>query len=346
MPQNSEIENKLQLLFKEWYGSNPDSLNELPHSGSSRTYYRIKADKFSAIGAYNENHAENLAFVDFTNQLRNSRVNVPKIYTSKLEENIYLIEDLGEQQLLSWLLRQKIEETFPSEVLNTYKKVIRQLVHMQIIAGKDFDFSSCHQHPKFDKESILYDLNYFKTYFIDSLQLMYNKELLQADFETFADYLLQADNQYFMFRDFQARNIIIKENEPYFIDYQGGRQGPLQYDLASLLFQAKAQIPEKYKLYLLEDYIQLAQLYTPIDKDEFKEYFFAFALIRVLQTLGAYGLRGLVEKKQHFIESIPFAIKNLIYLYNRVSILNKTPDLYNIIKQIINTEKYVKSNHS
>ncbi|MCB2197748.1 MAG: phosphotransferase [Bacteroidetes bacterium] len=345
MHQNSEIENKLQLLFKEWYGSKPESLTELPHSGSSRRYYRIKADKSTTIGAYNDNYSENLAFVDFTRQLSNSRVNVPQLYTSKLEDNIYLIEDLGEQQLLSWLLQQKTDEAFSSEVLNTYKKVIRQLVHMQIIAGKDFDYSRCHQHAKFDKESIIYDLNYFKTYFIDSLQLKYNRKLLQADFETFANYLLQADNQYFMFRDFQARNIIIKQNEPYFIDYQGGRQGPLQYDLASLLFQAKAQIPEKYKTYLLEDYIQVARLYTPIDTEEFKEYFFAFAMIRVLQTLGAYGLRGLIEKKQHFIESIPLAIANLKNLNQQVRILENLPDLQNLIEQIINTKNYVKSIH-
>lgn len=345
MTQNTEIKDKLKNLFQQWYGSQPESIYELPHSGSSRRYYRIASTNFSAIGAFNTNYAENLTFVDFTNQLRNSRVNVPEIYASQLEKNIYIIEDLGDQQLLSWLLQQKETDAFPLEALILYKKVIGQLIHMQIIAGKDFDYSKCHQHPKFDKESILYDLNYFRTYFIDSLQLKYKQELLQADFETFADYLLQADNQYFMFRDFQARNILIKQEEPYFIDYQGGRKGPLQYDLASLLFQAKAQIPEKYKKDLLDDYIQIAQLYTPLDTNEFKEYFFAFAMIRVLQTLGAYGLRGLVEKKQHFSESIPLAIRNLKNLKNQVSILNKTPDLHNVIEQIINTENHVKSNH-
>lgn len=344
MPQNSEIENKLENLFHEWFGSKPNFVNELPHSGSNRKYYRIISGKLSAIGAYNDNYAENLAFVDFTHQLRNARVNVPQIYTSHLEENIYIIEDLGEQQLLSWLLQHKTDEAFPSEALKIYRKVIRQLIHMQVIAGKGFDYSKCHQHPKFNKESILYDLNYFKTYFIDSLQLKYTKNLLQADFETFANYLLQADNQFFMFRDFQARNIIIKNNEPCFIDYQGGRRGPLQYDLASLIFQAKAQIPDKFKVQLLDDYIQVAQLYTPLDTNEFKEYFFAFAMIRVLQTLGAYGLRGLIEKKQHFIESIPLAIANLKNLNQQVRILENLPELQNLIKQI-NNNNHVKRIH-
>lgn len=346
MPLKSEIENKLKLLFKEWYGSQPDSLIELPHSGSSRRYYRISSTNFSAIGAFNENHAENLAFINFTHQLRISRVNVPQIYTSNLEENIYIIEDLGNQELLTRLLQQKIKDVFPSEALILYKKVIRQLIHMQIIAGKGFDYSKCHQHPKFDKESILYDLNYFKTYFIDALKLNYKEKSLQSDFELFSNYLLRADNKYFMFRDFQARNIIIKDSEPYFIDYQGARQGPLQYDLASLLFQAKAEIPEKERTNLLNEYICVARMFTPILSDEFTEFFYAFALIRVLQTLGAYGLRGLVEKKQHFIESIPLAINNLKNLNHKVSILNKTTDLQYIIEQIINNEKYIKSIHS
>ncbi len=346
MSQKSEIKNKLKKLFQQWYGSQPNSVYELPLSGSSRRYYRIISTNFSAIGAFNENHKENLAFIDFTNQLTNARINVPELYKTSLNDSIYLIEDLGDQQLLSWVLQQKKIDTFPLEVLDFYKIIIRQLIHMQVIAGKVFDYSRCYQHPKFDKESILYDLTYFKTYFVDSLQMQYTEKLLQSDFKTFSDYLLKADNSYFMFRDFQARNIIIKEGEPYFIDYQGARQGPLQYDLASLLFQAKAQIPENYKMELLDDYINVAQLYTPLDTDEFKEFFFAFALVRVLQTLGAYGLRGLIEKKQHFIESIPLAIENLKDLNNQVTILNKTPDLQNIIEQIINNEKYVKSIHS
>ena len=338
MHYNTETENKLSDLFKEWHGSFPDNIKQLPHSGSSRIYYRITKDEFSAIGVFNDNYQENIAFIDFTRQLLNSKINVPAIYNQKLDKNIYLIQDLGNNLLLSWLISKRSNNNFPWEAIEVYKKVIQQLVQMQIVAGQNFDYSKCYQHPEFGKDSIIFDLNYFKTSFVDSLKLKYDKNKLDSDFETFAQHLLSAENKFFMFRDFQARNIILKQGVPYFIDYQGGRKGPLQYDLASLLFQAKAQIPENEKMELLEYYVYLAKMYTPIIANEFKEFFFSFALVRVLQTLGAYGLRGLKERKLHFIESIPLVKNNLIYLKERAHILYQQPELNGLINQIINTE--------
>ena len=173
---------------------------------------------------------------------------------------------------------------------------------------------------------------------IDSVNYINNNDQLKTEFYIFVNYLLKSENKYFMFRDFQARNIILMNNEPYFIDYQGGRQGPLEYDLASLLFQAKAQIPEKIKNQLLNYYLNLVRLFVPVIKEEFTEFYYAFALIRVLQTLGAYGLRGLIENKSHFIESILFAIDNLVYLKDRAMVLKKLPELSNMIDQMIKTE--------
>ena len=153
-----------------------------------------------------------------------------------------------------------------------------------------------------------------------------------------SNYLLQDTDQFFMYRDFQARNIMLVNDEPFFIDYQGGRSGALQYDPASLLFQAKANIPNEIREELLNYYIKIVKLFIPINDDQFIEKYYAFALIRVLQTLGAYGLRGYIEKKEHFIESIPLAVKNLDYLIEKTKILNQLKELKHVITQIINNK--------
>lgn len=338
MNQSKDIENNLIALFEKWSGLKTDQIQKLPHSGSSRIYYRLQKDTISAIGVYNENSKENKAFVNFTNQFLASRINVPEIYAEKMSEHIYLIQDLGDNQLLSWLISQKTGDEFPQEAINIYKKVIQELIRIQVIAGRNFDYSYCYPHNEFDAVSIKFDLNYFKTKYLDILNLTYEADKLDSDFNRFTSYLLSADNNYFMFRDFQARNILLVGDHPFFIDYQGGRKGPLQYDLVSLLFQAKAEIPEQVKILLLNYYINIARQFTPIDVNEFKEYYYAFALIRVLQTLGAYGLRGLVEKKDHFIESIPLAVNNLRYLIDKVEILKQLPELTKVIDRVINTE--------
>jgi aminoglycoside/choline kinase family phosphotransferase len=339
MIATNDIKSKLTSLFEEWTGLLPGSIQKLPASGSERIYFRIRRKRFSAIGVYNLNYKENTAFINFTKQFLESRINVPEIYSMNLNEGIYLIQDLGDKQLLTWLLSNKTENDFPSEAIEIYKKVIQELIRMQIVAGRNFDYSSCYPHSEFDEVAIKFDLNYFKLNFIDALNLNYDQQKLQSEFNLFSNYLLKADNNYFMFRDFQSRNIMMVQNTPFFIDYQGGRKGALQYDLASLLFQAKAQIPENIKLILLKYYIKIASLFIPVNKDEFIKFYYAYALVRVLQTLGAYGLRGLIEKKQHFVESIPLAIINLIYLNDKVEILDQLPELKQVIKQIIKNEK-------
>lgn len=342
MELNKNIEIKLNELFKEWSGSEALQITKLPNSGSNRMYFRLQNSNISAIGVYNDNFKENTAFLNFTKQFLNSRINVPFIYSENLSENIYLMQDLSDNQLLQWLTSQRTKNKFPTQAISIYKKVIQELIRIQIIAGGSFDYSNCYPYTVFNEESIKFDLNYFKSNYIERLNLSYDSQKLDSDFNQFTSYLLKADNDFFMFRDFQARNIMLVNNKPYFIDYQGGRKGPLQYDLASLLFQALAEIPENMKDLLLEYYVDLARKFTAINKSEFKEYYYAFALIRVLQTLGAYGLRGLIEKKDHFIKSIPLAIQNLIYLVNKVEILNSLPELKKIIIQITSIE--IKTN--
>lgn len=324
----------LNRLFLNWSGRNPENIIQLPNSGSSRVYFRLYEKNRNALGVYNENTFENLAFIKFTEHFIKFNVPVPKIYLHELQNNIYLIEDLGDIQLLNWLNNNRETNDFPDIVLEMYKKVLQNLINFQITAGKNLDYSYCYPFKSFDKEAILFDLNYFKVNFIESFNLKFNLNKLESDFEHLAGYLLKTDSDFFMYRDFQSRNILIKNNEPYFIDYQGGRKGALQYDLASLLYQAKANIPETSRMILLNYYMNEVNKQVAIKTDEFIEFFYGFAFLRILQTLGAYGRRGLQEGKKHFIESIPPAIKNLKFITEKTGIVRYLPELKSIINQL------------
>jgi len=335
-----KIQNDLAVLFKNWKGFEPEKVEMLPHSGSSRIYFRFSAVEITALGVYNQNNNENIAFISFTEHFLKYKLNVPLIYSIDLSKNIYLIEDLGDIDLLSWLNKSRNNTSFPETGIELYKSVLRELIKFQVVAGKDFDYSNCYPFKAFNKDAIFFDLNYFLDHFVKPGKYSYNQQKLTTDFNSFSDYLLLEENNFFMYRDFQARNIIIKNNQPYFIDYQGGRKGPLQYDLASLLYQAKATIPEDIRIELVDFYLQEVNKALPVKSEKFIEFFNAFSLIRILQTLGAYGLRGLVEGKSHFIESIVPALSNLALVVVKTDILNQTPELKDLLKRITaNTTK-------
>lgn len=333
---NISINNNLRKLFIDWSGKNPDKTEILPHSGSSRTYFRFFTNDLTVLGAYNENRNENLAFLTFTDHFLKCKLKVPEIYARDISNNCYLIEDFGTLDLLSWLNKTRIDQNIPPEIIQFYKTTLKELLRFQIFAGKDLDYSMAYPFKIFDKEAILFDLHYFMNQFVIPGKYEFNITILNQDFNLFADYLLTERNDFFMYRDFQARNIMVKNNIPCFIDYQGGRKGPLQYDVASLLYQAKANLPEDIREELLTNYIHEAQSYIQFDKNKFIEYYYAFAFLRIMQTLGAYGLRGLVERKTHFIESIVPALKNLKLVSQKVHILNKTNELKKLIIQITN----------
>lgn len=328
----SKIEESIVKLYQEYCGKLPTTIFPLPNSGSGRRYYRITGIQEPVIGVYNHNKSENEAFFHFTRQFQNNRINVPDILQISKNKEFYLISDLGNTTLFDWI---KNENTiFNDDIILFYKKVIRELIRIQVIAGKNFDYSLANPFKEFNKEAILFDLNYFREKFLDSLNIQYKDFRLHKDFNTLASEAIHSDLEYFMYRDFQSRNIMIYQSEPYFIDYQGGRKGPLPYDLVSLLYQAKAQMPENIRELLMNYYISTAQLFVPLHKNEFEKDYNTFALIRVLQTLGAYGLRGIIEQKKHFIESIPYAINNLKGIIQKVEILNKMPELQKMIEQI------------
>ncbi len=326
----------IEILNKnvfENFKKNPIEIKLLPNSGSRRQYFRIFFEDRTIIAVYNNNIKENTAFIEFTKHFHKKGLNVPKILAYNLTEDVYFIEDLGNEIFFNKIIEVQKSSNFSDELVEMYKKVIVELIKFQIIGHQEFNYNHCYPIKEFNKKSILWDLNYFKYYFLKLTLDLFEEELLQEEFEKFADFLLEADNNYFMFRDFQSRNIMMKDNAPFFIDYQGGRKGPLQYDLASLLYQAKAKIPEKYKNKLLDYYLDEIKTKASINKDSFLKYYNGFVLIRILQTIGAYGFRGFYEKKGHFITSLPLALDNAIEMIQTLQRQINLPYLHKLLKK-------------
>jgi len=311
---DQDIISALSTLFEEWANEAVQKIKTLPRSGSDRQYFRLHGTTHTAIGAYNPDERENRAFIGFTKHFYNKNIRVPEIYNEDLKQHIYLQQDLGDNTLFKQLQTARQENTFPDSVIPFYKKALSQLAFLQIEGGKDLNYDLCYPKATFDRQSILWDLNYFKYYFLKLTKTTFDEQALEDDFHRFADDLLATDSDYFLFRDFQSRNIMLHNDDLYFIDYQGGRRGALQYDIASLLWQAKADLPYSLREELLDFYIKTASQYIDIDNNIFIKKYYSFVLVRCLQVLGAYGFRGLYEKRAHFITSIPLALKNLTWL--------------------------------
>ena len=306
----------------------------LPPSGSYREYIRLSGPHFKAIGTWNEDVKENTAFIGFSQHFRSKGINVPQIYDYNPDSCIYLQEDLGDETLFSFLTAIREKDGFSNEITSIYRKVIRELPKIQILAAVDLNYEFCYPRDAFDRQSMMWDLNYFKYYFLKLAKISFNEQLLEDDFTTFADYLLQAESNFFMFRDFQSRNIMLRNGEPWFIDYQGGRRGALQYDLASLLYDSKADIPEQVREELIELYLEELDAIHPVDRGEFLQYFYGYVLIRMMQAMGAYGFRGFYEKKEHFLKSIPFALKNLDVVLGKMTLPVHLPELIRVLKSL------------
>jgi aminoglycoside/choline kinase family phosphotransferase len=337
---NDKKKELLTNLYVSWSNEPVSEFTPFPPSGSYREYYRLGGSEKCAIAVYNSDQKENIAFIEFSKRFADLGLPVPRIFAEDLNKNIYLIEDLGDTTLFSYLTEIRDEKEFIGKVIHIYKKVIDILPRFQIEAGKKLNYNVCYPRAQFDKQSMMWDLNYFKYYFLKLGKIPFDEQTLETDFHTLADYLLEADCSYFIYRDFQSRNIMIKDDEPYFIDYQGGRKGALHYDIASLLFDAKADLPHKVRTELLQYYISTVKGFTEIEETEFIQMFFGYVLIRIMQALGAYGFRGFYEKKEHFLKSIPYAIDNLSWLLNTVSFPIKIPSLINALQEVVNSKEY------
>jgi len=289
----------------------------LPPSGSYREYCRLKNSHWSVIGAFNADIKENTAFLSFTNHFRKKDLPVPEIFAVSSDLKKYLLEDLGNVTLFDFLSKTRESEGFSETIVAEYRKVLKVLPKIQIAGGKDMDYSVCYPREAFDKQSMMWDLNYFKYYFLKLAKISFDEQALEDNFQAFSDYLLSA---------------------PSVIDYQGGRRGALQYDLASLLYDGKADIPQEIRTQLFNFYIEELKNYIPVNESEFTLYFNGFVLIRIMQAMGAYGFRGFYEKKEHFLKSIPFAINNLQNLLPELNLPVEIPELVNVLHLLTQSE--------
>lgn len=300
---------EIRTLFITHFNHAPLSIEKLPQSGSDRMYFRVYDKDNSFIATYNTNIAENRTFISFSKCFKNAGAPVPEILAISDAETIYIQEDFGDVSLLNTLELKGYDE----DVFALYQKSLQSLASLQIKGDSKLNYDDCITSKEFGKQAIMSDLLYFKYYFLDTLKIPYDKEQLINDFDQLSGYLADADHKYFMFRDFQSRNIMVKDKDVFFIDYQGGMKGALQYDVASLLWQAKADLSDSWKNKLLQYYMDCAEelLEKPVDRLRFESQYNGYVLIRLLQVLGAYGFRGLFERKAHFLTSIPLALRNL-----------------------------------
>lgn len=304
------ITEELKQLYLEYTGSPAEEITELPSSGSNRRYFRISGPQ-ALIGVSGTSLEENNAFLYMAEHFRKKGLPVPEVYCHSENKSLYLQEDLGDLLLFNAIEKGRKSCVFDECERTLLHKTISLLPSIQFAGAENFDFSNCYPLPEFNERSILWDLNYFKYCFLKATGMEFQEDRLEDDFREMSHVLLQDTSSTFMYRDFQSRNVMIKEGEPWFIDFQGGRKGPVYYDVASFLWQAKAKYPEELRKELLTDYLQALKQYTDVDEAHFYRQLRHFVLFRTLQVLGAYGFRGYFEKKPHFIQSVPFAIENL-----------------------------------
>jgi len=330
-------EEKIRELFSAISGAAIEAIDKLPQAGSERHYYRIHTAEKTFIATYGANLKENESFIYFSDHFKKKQLCTPEILCINAAKDIYIQEDFGNVSLLNNLE----EKGFTAEVYDLYKESLQQLVKLQIKGHEGMNYDKCLTNTSFGKQAIMADLLYFKYYFLDALRRPYDKQKLIDDFEALSNYLSHTEYKFFMFRDFQSRNIMVKPDKTvHFIDYQGGMQGAPQYDVASLLWQARANLPDKWKQCLLEDYIDAFEkmVGNPISKETFRSQYNGYVLIRLLQVLGAYGFRGLFERKAHFLTSIPLALQNLKWFVNNQNVGITLPEFKKVLEICISDE--------
>lgn len=328
----------LKQLYKQYTGADATEVIELPSSGSNRHYFRLKDGERSLIGAIGTNLKENNAFLYIDEHFHHKGLNVPKVVAVSDDRMAYLQEDLGDVSLFSSIEKGRKTRVFSEEEKQLIAKTIRLLPEVQFNGADGMDFSYCFPASEFNSRSILWDLNYFKYCFLKATGLEFDEDLLENDFHTMTEVLLRSSSATFMYRDFQSRNVMIKDGEPWFIDFQGGRKGPFYYDVASFLWQAKANFPDSLRAEMIDQYIDALRKFKPVDPHYFKAQLRHFVLFRTLQVLGAYGFRGYFEKKPHFMQSVPFAIANLRDLIRKP--YTEYPYLSKLLDQLVRMKQF------
>ena len=335
----------LSILFFEATGKKVGEQTALTASGSNRRYYRIESDDNTAsvIGVQGTSRDENHAFLYMAEHFKQKGLNVPKVLAVSDDEMNYVQQDLGNVLLFDYIAEGRKTGVFSAKEKDMLRETMRALARFQVIGAEEFDFNQCYPQPEFNLRSILWDLNYFKYCFLKATGLDFQEDKLENEFERLAYILLQNRMNAFMYRDFQSRNVMVHKEEdgtevPYCIDFQGGRRGPVFYDVASFLWQAKANFHPDLREELVEVYLEELQKYMPVDKEVFYETLKHFVLFRTMQVLGAYGFRGYFEKKPHFLQSIPFAIDNLRHLLKHAS--EDYPYLIEVLQKMTDMKQF------
>ncbi len=326
--------------FSDYSGKVPIDIVLLQQSGSDRKYFRVRDSEATYIAVLNDNSDENETFVSFSRHFRSLKLSVPEILAFYPDKNLYFQTDLGDTNLFTWMTEKGSLSGFSNEISLMYSKVLSELVDIQVKTIDGLDLDLCYPHKSFDEQSINWDMNYFKYMFLKLVAVPFNEKRLEKDFETLKGHLLKAGNDFFLYRDFQSANIMMMNDKPWFIDYQGGRSGAPQYDVASLLYDSKAQIPQHNRDLLLEHYLTEFGTKSDYDTGLFRELYPAFVLIRIMQALGAYGYRGLFEKKPGFAQSIVPAIFDVGYILDNSWCGEEFPEIKSIVKAVQRTPKY------
>jgi len=337
---NKKMPETLNNLFEKTFNEQIVDCQPIGAAGSNRKYCRLKSENHCVIGVVGTTAEENFAFEKIAKHLYSKGLSVPKFLARSHDSMCYLQEDLGDISLFDYISQGRKSGVFSEKEKEILRLTISQLPAIQFFGAENFDFSVCYPQPNFDARAIMWDLNYFKYCFLKLQNIDFQENILENDFEKFCTELLQVPfGDKFMYRDFQSRNVMLKDGKPYFIDFQGARRGAIYYDLASFLWQASANFTDELKEELTQVYLQNLRKFTDFDSENFYKNLNIFALLRILQTLGAYGFRGLIEKKQHFIDSIEPAIKNLNKIVQNIE-NEKYPYLIKVLKQLTELERF------
>ena len=329
----------LRELYRTLTGKEAAEIKPLGSSGSNRHYYRISGDGAPVlIGVKGTSAAENRAFCYLSAHFGEKGLPVPKALIHSEDFIYYLQEDLGDQILFDRLAEGRSRGSWNEEEKALLRKVMSRLPDIQFRGAEGLDFSVCYPQPAFDRRMIGFDQNYFKYCFLKTSGLEFDEIRLDDDFRRMADILLEDEAETFMYRDFQARNVMLRDGEPWFIDFQGGRRGPVYYDIASFAWQARAGYDSALREMLIDTWLEAARPYASYDPSAFRSRLRHFVLFRTLQVLGAYGFRGRWERKPHFLQSIPHAIDNLRELLKTP--FEEYPYLCEVLRQLTELPEY------
>ena len=327
----------LQLLYEQYTGSEPETITELSSSGSNRRYFRLTGVQ-TVIGVLGTSVEENKAFLYMSDHFRKKGLPVPEVFCHSSDYNCYLQQDLGDVLLFNAIEKGRKTCFFSEEEKTLLRKTIYLLPELQFKGAEQFDYSICYPQPEFNDRSVLWDLNYFKYCFLKATGMEFQEDRLEDDFQRMSRILVDCQSPTFLYRDFQSRNVMVCDGEPWFIDFQGGRKGPIYYDVASFLWQAKAQYTDELKEELIQIYLKSLRRFVDVDEKVFYRNLRHFVLFRTLQVLGAYGFRGYFEKKPHFIQSVPFAIANLRHLLKED--FEEYPYLCEVLRELTNLSQF------